>query len=113
MGGDADHEPAPGDHRLSVTARQAGDCVEISVADTGPGIAPEDREKIFEPLYSTKSFGVGLGLSIVKQIVGQHGGRIAVGEAAGGGTCFTLSLPLAGEPCQAARAAVAAESLGA
>jgi PAS domain S-box-containing protein len=75
MAGAADREPAPGDHRLRVTARRAGEAVEISVADTGPGIAPEDREKVFEPLYSTKAFGVGLGLSIVKQIVGQHGGR--------------------------------------
>lgn len=55
----------------------AGRC-ENSVSDSGPGIAPETLANIFEPLYSTKSFGVGLGLSTVKQNMEQHGGGVDV-----------------------------------
>ncbi len=51
---------------------------ENSVNDSGPGIAPEILANIFEPLYSTKSFGVGLGLPAVKQIMEQHGGGVDV-----------------------------------
>src|SRR5207245_7229402 len=50
----------------------------LAIEDTGPGMAPETLDRIFEPLFSTKSFGTGLGLPTVKQIVNQHGGTIAV-----------------------------------
>ena len=61
--------------------------------DTGPGIPEYVQEKIFEPLFSTKSFGVGLGMSAVKQIMQQHGGGIEIETEAGHGTEITLWLP--------------------
>jgi PAS domain S-box-containing protein len=79
---------------LTVATRRDGDLVEVSVGDTGPGIAAGDREKIFEPLISTKNFGVGLGLAIVKRVVEQHDGGIAVESAPDRGTRFVMTLPV-------------------
>jgi signal transduction histidine kinase len=66
---------------------------ELVFQDTGLGIPPEIREKIFEPLYSTKGFGVGLGLPTVKQIMEQHDGGIEIESIEGAGTQVTLWLP--------------------
>jgi signal transduction histidine kinase len=60
----------------------------------GPGIPRENIPRIFEPLFSTKSFGTGLGLATVKQIVDQHGGAIDVESDVGAGTRITIHLPL-------------------
>ena len=68
------------------------DHFEIVVADTGAGIAPETLPKVFEPLFSTKSFGTGLGLPMVKQIVEQHGGTISITSELGKGTKVTVQL---------------------
>jgi PAS domain S-box-containing protein len=65
----------------------------IAVHDNGPGLDPEQRQKIFEPFYTTKTKGTGLGMSITKRIVEAHGGRIAVGEGAGPGAEIILTLP--------------------
>lgn len=62
--------------------------------DTGSGIPPENMEKIFEPLFTTKSRGAGFGLPMVKIIMERHGGNVAVESAIGQGTCFTLSFPI-------------------
>ncbi|MDB5410175.1 MAG: domain S-box protein [Rhodospirillales bacterium] len=67
---------------------------EIAIADNGPGMAPEVLARIFEPLFSTKSFGTGLGLPTVRQIVEQHGGTIAIGSEVGEGTVARVVLPL-------------------
>ncbi len=67
--------------------------IEWIVADTGPGIPPENLKKIFEPYFSTKKSGMGLGLAIVKQIIEEHHGAIAVTSAAGKGSQFLISLP--------------------
>ncbi len=64
-----------------------------SVADTGPGMAPEVLEKVFDPFYSTRGGGTGLGLTIVHRIIDQHGGRVEVDSAPGRGTRFTVALP--------------------
>jgi signal transduction histidine kinase len=73
----------------------AGPQVAIMVDDDGSGIAPESRDRIFEPFYTTKAKGSGLGLSIVHAIVTQHGGRIRVEDSPEGGARFTLRLPWA------------------
>jgi signal transduction histidine kinase len=65
----------------------------LSVADSGSGIAPEDRARIFEPFFSTKDSGTGLGLALVQQIVVDHGGRIDVDSAPGLGTTFKVAFP--------------------
>ncbi len=83
-----------GERRIAVRTRVVDGNIEFALEDTGPGIAPENLERIFEPLFSTKSFGTGLGLATVRQIVGQHGGTIDVASEPGRGTCFTVRLPL-------------------
>ena len=70
------------------------DTLEVSIEDTGPGIIPENMEKIFQPLFSTKAKGVGLGLSIAKSIVDLHHGSITVASEPGKGATFTISFPL-------------------
>jgi nitrogen fixation/metabolism regulation signal transduction histidine kinase len=67
--------------------------IEIIVADQGEGIAPEHREKIFEPYFSTKRSGVGLGLPIVKKIIEEHQGEINVASIKGKGTTVKITLP--------------------
>lgn len=74
-----------------------GDFIEIAIEDCGPGIAPENMERIFQPLFSTKSRGIGLGLPISKNLVEANGGRIEVASESGKGTVFTVSLPAAAE----------------
>lgn len=69
------------------------DKLEITISDNGPGIPPENQDRIFEPLFSTKNFGVGLGLPTVKQIMEQHGGGVEIGNRRGGGAKFALWLP--------------------
>jgi signal transduction histidine kinase len=67
--------------------------VSIQVSDTGGGIPEQDRERVFNPFYTTNASGTGLGLSIVKKIVDNHGGRIDISDFPGGGTTFTIVLP--------------------
>jgi signal transduction histidine kinase len=68
--------------------------LKVIITDTGPGIPPEVLLHIFEPLYSTKGFGIGLGLSIVKEIMKQHKGEIEMISEVGQGTQVVLWLPL-------------------
>lgn len=70
------------------------DWVVVKIADTGDGIPPNALHKIFDPYYSTKEKGSGLGLSLVHQIVSGHGGRIEVDSKYGEGTTFTVKLPI-------------------
>lgn len=65
----------------------------VTISDNGPGVPPQDREKLFMPYYSTKRRGSGLGLAIVRRIVAEHGGSIEVGDNAPHGTRFTIELP--------------------
>ena len=71
-----------------------GRFVKVSIADTGTGISPENLGKLFEPLFTTKAQGVGLGLTISKKLIEANGGRIAVESQPGTGTAFTLHLPV-------------------
>ena len=79
---------------IAVETRQSDRHIKIAVIDTGQGIPPDVLPKIFEPLFSTKSFGTGLGLPTVKQIVEQHGGEIEVSSEPGAGTRVLVRLPL-------------------
>ncbi|MCB2168717.1 MAG: PAS domain-containing protein [Deltaproteobacteria bacterium] len=79
---------------LAVRCRSdRGRQLEIAVSDTGQGIAPEDRQQIFNPYYTTKPKGTGLGLAIVHKIVEAHEGRLQVDSTPRRGSCFTLRLP--------------------
>ncbi len=69
--------------------------VRVLVEDNGPGVAPQDRERIFRPFVTTKGRGTGLGLALVQKIIVTHNGRIQVGVAAGGGASFQILLPVA------------------
>ena len=82
------------DARLDIKTRMAGDRVELVFRDTGPGISPESLERIFDPLFSTKNFGVGLGLTLAKETMESHGGGIDIECPADGGTRVTLWLPM-------------------
>lgn len=81
-------------HRLSITTRVNKNRAEVIFDDTGPGITEDSLDRIFEPLFSTKNFGVGLGLPIVRQIMEQHGGGVEAGNRKNGGARFVLWLPL-------------------
>ena len=78
---------------IHVTVAPERDSVRIDVRDEGPGIPAELRERVFEPFYTTKAHGGGLGLAIVRRTVDLHGGTIAVTCPAEGGTVMTLQLP--------------------
>jgi len=71
------------------------DMVEITVADTGQGVTPAVKEKLFLPYFSTKKRGTGLGLAIVSRIIEDHGGTIRVEENSPIGTRFIVELPVA------------------
>jgi signal transduction histidine kinase len=81
------------ENRIFVSTETAGPHVRVTVQDTGPGIPSEVLPKIFEPLFTTKSFGTGLGLPTVRRFVEQHGGTIDVASIPGRGTTFTIYLP--------------------
>ena len=92
-------QASPPQGTVTVKTRQFGettgdDTVEISVIDRGTGIASKDRESIFNPFFTTKSSGVGLGLAIVSKIVDEHGGQITVESEPGAGSVFRVFLPV-------------------
>jgi signal transduction histidine kinase len=69
--------------------------VEVAVADTGVGVEPELKERIFEPYFSTRAAGTGLGLAIAKKVVEDHGGSIVLESEPGRGTTVRMRLPVA------------------
>jgi PAS domain S-box-containing protein len=79
---------------LTLQGRRADATVRLDVGDTGSGIPPDQRARIFEPLYTTKAGGTGLGLYIVQEVVTAHGGQVAVQSVVGQGSTFTITLPL-------------------
>jgi signal transduction histidine kinase len=91
--------PTGGRLRVEVRDNAAGDTVEIKIADTGVGISPEHLRQIFEPFFTTKQpdeygrGGTGLGLSVCRQIIEQHHGRIRVESVVGKGSTFIVKLP--------------------
>ncbi len=80
--------------KLTIGARVADNYLQVEVSDTGVGIPKDAIEKIFDPLYTMKAKGIGLGLAVCKSIIDRHGGHIGVESEVGKGTAFTVNLPL-------------------
>jgi len=76
--------------RITVSTVSVDGHLEVIVADTGPGIAPHDLARVFEPFYTTKAKGTGLGLAVVQRIVHEHGGRVRLDSAPGRGTTVRM-----------------------
>jgi signal transduction histidine kinase len=88
-------DASPDQGVITIKTRAGGGYMEIAVIDRGSGIRPEHREQIFNPFFTTKTSGVGLGLPIASKVVDEHGGRIVVQSAPGQGSSFVVQLPLA------------------
>jgi len=78
---------------IHITAKEESPWTVIKVRDTGPGLAPDQLERVFEPFYTTKTSGTGLGLYVVKQLIRKNGGRVEVLACNGSGTAFILAFP--------------------
>lgn len=87
-------EAMPQGGRLTIRAAAAGGAIEVSVADTGVGIPPDELMRVMEPLYSTKARGLGLGLALARAIIEKNQGSLRVVSTLGQGTTFTVRLPL-------------------
>jgi signal transduction histidine kinase len=92
-------EPDGGTLRVEIAPaqRDGGSGVEVTFRDTGPGIPPDLCQQIFNPFFTTKKDGLGLGLSLVSKIVDEHRGSLHVESRAGHGACFHVFLPIAGK----------------
>jgi two-component system sensor histidine kinase HydH len=91
---------------IEIRAQRSGDRVRVEVVDDGPGIAPDAREKVMEPFFTTKASGTGLGLAMASRIAEAHGGRLELADTPGlegRGACFAIVLPL--EPAALTEAA--------
>jgi signal transduction histidine kinase len=95
-GFDATSETTQAEKAVTVATMRNGRFAEISIADTGPGVSEDAAKKIFDPFFSTKDHGMGMGLSIVRTIVEAHHGQIEVDKRNGAdGAVFRVKLPLA------------------
>jgi signal transduction histidine kinase len=86
--------PGAGHLTLKGQNSEDGQWIHLSIQDSGVGIPGEDMNKLFDPFFSTKEGGIGLGLSIAHRIIDQHRGKIEVESVAGKGTLFTVWLPI-------------------
>lgn len=89
----AESSPAGSPITLRITTN--AQMLSLKISDQGCGISTENLRKIFDPFHTTKSYGTGLGLPIVKRIVDSHGGRLSINSTEGAGTTVEISLPLA------------------
>jgi signal transduction histidine kinase len=88
----ADGTPQPG--KINLSARQQGDMIAITIQDTGTGISPENMGKLFEPLFTTKARGIGLGLAVSQRLIEANGGHIEARSEPGKGSTFIVYLPV-------------------
>jgi signal transduction histidine kinase len=82
---------------LSINLDQTDETLRLEIADTGPGIGKEEAKNIFEPFYTTKAQGLGLGMPYAKKIIEQHGGTVSLNTRIGEGTTICISLPVGQE----------------
>jgi signal transduction histidine kinase len=94
------HEATPPGGTVHVEIGHDAQHVTVSVADTGPGIAPEIVERVFDPFFSTKQRGSGLGLAICAGIAQTHGARLRATNRPGGGAVFVVEFPVAPQPAK-------------
>jgi signal transduction histidine kinase len=87
------NDVADGQRDLLITTEGTEDGVRVGVRDTGPGLSPETLERLFEPFYTTKPNGMGMGLSICRSIVEAHGGRLWATGHASQGAVFQFTIP--------------------
>jgi len=90
-------EAMPEGGNLTFTGKSSDGAVKLQVRDSGQGISEADLPKVFDPLFTTKAKGIGMGLAIVSQIVRRHEGTIDVTSKQGEGTTFTITLPVYNE----------------
>ena len=88
-------QATPAGGKICLTGKICSDFLSLSVRDSGPGVAPEKRDRIFEPFYTTKGQGTGLGLAIALGVARAHGGAIEISTAASEGAEFVMTLPIA------------------
>jgi signal transduction histidine kinase len=88
--------PQGGRLRCTTTYQRQNQTIEVRFTDTGPGVSSQDRQHLFEPFFTTRSEGTGLGLALCREIALQHGGSIELEPGAGAGATFCLVLPAAG-----------------
>jgi len=86
----------PHQGEITVKTESAPNGIRITIMDTGVGISDEEKEKIFEPFFTKKQSGTGLGLAVVRKIIDNHQGDITITAREGGGTIFSVGLPING-----------------
>jgi signal transduction histidine kinase len=92
---DAMSDMPSAERRITVSTARDGNSAELSVSDVGPGIPVDRLKEMFEPFYTTKPQGMGMGLSIARTIVEAHSGQLSAENLAGRGAVFRIRLPLA------------------
>ncbi len=90
-------EAMPNGGTLNITSDKTGDILHLEIADTGRGISEEEAKNMFEPFYTTKQQGLGLGMPYAKKIIEQHGGTISLASRPGEGTKLSIALPARSE----------------
>ena len=88
-------EAMPAGGTLSIAVNETGDMVRLELTDTGRGIGEDEARKIFEPFYTTKAQGLGLGMPYARKVIDQHGGTISLSSRLGVGTTIFVTLPAA------------------
>ena len=86
-------EVSPEGGRIELWAGRTPGGIRLTVRDNGPGVAPENHERIFRPFFTTRERGTGLGLANVRKIIEAHGGTVELESAPGRGAAFTVLLP--------------------
>jgi signal transduction histidine kinase len=88
----------PGTGRIDLSTAPGADSVVFAISDSGPGIAAENLDRVFDSFFTTKADGMGMGLAICQSIIAAHGGSITASSPPGGGALFEVSLPVEEEP---------------